>query len=250
MSPVTIILPTFNDEKIIEKKIFQLSKKMKEKKIKFEILIINDGSTDGTLKKIKKIKLDNKYIKLINNKINLGKSASVKKALRLTKYNNIIISDSDLPYFEVFNKILVKLNKNYDFVFVNRRHTKSKLIDTNLNFYQLFRYVLGNLVGLVVKNFLNLNIDGYERDTQAGLKGFKKIKQLKNLKFVSKKFFLDLEIMYYYKKYNKKFFSVPVKYTVPNSSSIRIFSLKENLVIFLELMRVIKNLKKSGKLVD
>ena len=250
MSPVTIILPTFNDEKIIEKKIFQLSKKLKEKKIKFEILIINDGSTYGTLKKIKKIKLDNKYIKLINNKINLGKSASVKKALRLTKYNNIIISDSDLPYFEVFNKILVKLNKNYDFVFVNRRHTKSKLIDTNLNFYQLFRYVLGNLVGLVVNNFLNLNIDGYERDTQAGLKGFKKIKQLKNLKFVSKKFFLDLEIMYYYKKYNKKFFSVPVKYTVPNSSSIRIFSLKENLVIFLELMRVIKNLKKSGKLVD
>ena len=137
MSPVTIILPTFNDEKIIEKKIFQLSKKLKEKKIKFEILIINDGSTDGTLKKIKKIKLDNKYIKLINNKINLGKSASVKKALRLTKYNNIIISDSDLPYFEVFNKILVKLNKNYDFVFVNRRHTKSKLIDTNLNFLSL-----------------------------------------------------------------------------------------------------------------
>ena len=63
MNPVTIILPTFNDEKIIEKKIFQLSQKLKKKKIKFEILVINDGSTDGTLKKIKKIKLDNKYIK-------------------------------------------------------------------------------------------------------------------------------------------------------------------------------------------
>ena len=40
MSPVTIILPTFNDEKIIEKKIFQLSKKLKEKKLNLKFLLL------------------------------------------------------------------------------------------------------------------------------------------------------------------------------------------------------------------
>ena len=242
MKSVSLIIPTFNDEKTIEKKVFIILKKLEKKQIKFEIVIINDGSTDGTLRKLKKIKLENNCVKLIDNKINLGKSYSVRKALKITKYNNIIISDSDLPYLEVFDKVLFQLSKNYDFVFVNRRHSKSKLKNTNLNFYQLSRYVLGNLVGLIVKILLNLNIDG--RDTQAGLKGFKKIKQFNKLKFVSKKFFLDLEIMYYYKKYNKKFFSVPVKYTVPVSSTIKIFSLKKNLVIFFELFKVIQNLKK------
>jgi glycosyltransferase involved in cell wall biosynthesis len=242
MKSVSLIIPTFNDEKTIEKKVFIILKKLEKKQIKFEIVIINDGSTDGTLRKLKKIKLENNCVKLIDNKINLGKSYSVRKALKITKYNNIIISDSDLPYLEVFDKVLFQLSKNYDFVFVNRRHSKSKLKNTNLNFYQLSRYFLGNLVGLIFKVLLNLNIDG--GDTQAGLKGFKKIKQFNKLKFVSKKFFLDLEIMYYYKKYNKKFFSVPVKYTVPVSSTIKIFSLKKNLVIFFELFKVIQNLKK------
>ena len=242
MKSVSLIIPTFNDEKTIEKKVFIILKKLEKKQIKFEIVIINDGSTDGTLRKLKKIKLENNCVKLIDNKINLGKSYSVRKALKITTYNNIIISDSDLPYLEVFDKVLFQLSKNYDFVFVNRRHSKSKLKNTNLNFYQLSRYFLGNLVGLIFKVLLNLNIDG--GDTQAGLKGFKKIKQFNKLKFVSKKFFLDLEIMYYYKKYNKKFFSVPVKYTVPVSSTIKIFSLKKNLVIFFELFKVIQNLKK------
>jgi len=242
MKSVSLIIPTFNDEKTIEKKVFIILKKLEKKQIKFEIVIINDGSTDGTLRKLKKIKLENNCVKLIDNKINLGKSYSVRKALKITKYNNIIISDSDLPYLEVFDKVLFQLSKNYDFVFVNRRHSKSKLKNTNLNLYQLSRYFLGNLVGLIFKVLLNLNIDG--GDTQAGLKGFKKIKQFNKLKFVSKKFFLDLEIMYYYKKYNKKFFSVPVKYTVPVSSTIKIFSLKKNLVIFFELFKVIQNLKK------
>ena len=244
MKSVSLIIPTFNDENIIEKTIFKLTKELQKKKVRFEILIINDGSKDNTLKKIKKIKLINKHVKIINNKDNLGKSASIRKALRLTTYNNIIISDSDLPYFKVFNKILAQLNKNYDFVFVNRRHRQSKLMNTNLNFYQLSRYILGNLVGLIIKILLNLKLDGYTKDTQAGLKGFKKIKQFNNLKFISKKFFLDLEIMYHYSKRNKKFFSIPVEYTVPDASSIKIFALKENFNIILELFKVIVNLRK------
>ena len=137
MKSVSLIIPTFNDEKTIEKKVFIIIKKLEKKQIKFEIVIINDGSTDGTLRKLKKIKLENNCVKLIDNKINLGKSYSVRKALKITKYNNIIISDSDLPYLEVFDKVLFQLSKNYDFVFFNRRYSKSKLKNTNLNFYHL-----------------------------------------------------------------------------------------------------------------
>ena len=240
MISLSIIIPTFNDANTIEKKIYLLNKKLKKLPIKYEIIIINDGSKDETKSKIKKISKKYRLI-LINNDINQGKSYSINKGLKKSKYQNIILTDSDLPYFSSFNKIVKKLNENYDFVFVNRRHKKSKIINQKLNFYQRSRYFIGYIVSLVVRLALNMNI--YGGDTQSGLKGFKKIKNFKKLKFVSSKFFLDLEIMYYYKKLNKKLFSIPVKYKIDDNSSIKIFSIKKNFEIIIELFKAILSLR-------
>ena len=237
---LSIIIPTFNDENIIKKKIYLLNKKLKKLPIKYEIIVINDGSKDGTKSEIKKISKKYKLI-LINNNINKGKSYSINKGLNKSKYENVILTDSNLPYFSSFNKIIKKLDENYDFVFVNRRHKKSKIINRKLNFYQKSRYFIGYIVSLIVRLALNMNIFG--GDTQSGLKGFKKIKNFRKLKFISSKFFLDLEIMYYYKKLNKKFYPIPVKYKIDDKSSIKIFSLKKNFEIIIELFRVILNLR-------
>ena len=237
---LSIIIPTFNDENIIKKKIYLLNKKLKKLPIKYEIIVINDGSKDGTKSEIKKISKKYKLI-LIDNNINKGKSYSINKGLNKSKYENVILTDSNLPYFSSFNKIIKKLDENYDFVFVNRRHKKSKIINRKLNFYQKSRYFIGYIVSLIVRLALNMNIFG--GDTQSGLKGFKKIKNFRKLKFISSKFFLDLEIMYYYKKLNKKFYPIPVKYKIDDKSSIKIFSLKKNFEIMIELFRVILNLR-------
>ena len=237
---LSIIIPTFNDENIIKKKIYLLNKKLKKLPIKYEIIVINDGSKDGTKSEIKKISKKCKLI-LINNNINKGKSYSINKGLKKSKYENVILTDSNLPYFSSFNKIIKKLDENYDFVFVNRRHKKSKIINRKLNFYQKSRYFIGYIVSLIVRLALNMNIFG--GDTQSGLKGFKKIKNFRKLKFISSKFFLDLEIMYYYKKLNKNFYPIPVKYKIDDKSSIKIFSLKKNFEIMIELFRVILNLR-------
>ena len=237
---LSIIIPTFNDENIIKKKIYLLNKKLKKLPIKYEIIVINDGSKDGTKSEIKKISKKCKLI-LINNNINKGKSYSINKGLKKSKYENVILTDSNLPYFSSFNKIIKKLDENYDFVFVNRRHKKSKIINRKLNFYQRSRYFIGYIVSLIVRLALNMSIFG--GDTQSGLKGFKKIKNFRKLKFISSKFFLDLEIMYYYKKLNKNFYPIPVKYKIDDKSSIKIFSLKKNFEIMIELFRVILNLR-------
>lgn len=243
MKSLSIIIPTYNDAKKIKSKIHILIKKLQKTKLKYEIIIVNDGSKDGTKSEIKKISKKYKLI-LINNDINQGKSYSINKGLKKSKHQNIILTDSDLPYFSSFNKIIKKLDKNYDFVFVNRRHKKSKIINRKLNFYQISRYFIGYVVSLVVRLALNMNI--YGGDTQSGLKGFKKIKNFKKFKFVSSKFFLDLEIMYCYKKLNKKFYSIPVKYKIDDKSSIKIFSLKKNFDIIIELFKVILILKNKS----
>ncbi len=240
MNYYSIVIPTFNDENIIKKKIILLNKKLKKLAVKYEIIIINDGSTDKTYSELLKISRKYKLV-LINNKINRGKSYSINEGLKKSKYEFVILIDSDLPYFSSFNKILKKLEENYDFVFVNRRHEKSKIINRQLNFYQKSRYLIGYIISLVVRLALNINIFG--GDTQSGLKGFKKIKNFKKLKFISSKFFLDLEIMYYYKKLNKKFYPIPVKYKIDDKSSIRLFSFKKNCEIIVELFRAISSLR-------
>ena len=242
MKSISIVIPCYNCENFILNNIKKILKKLKFFNHKFEIILVNDGSSDFTLNKLKQsLKLNNK-IKVVTYNKNIGKSFAIKKGIKKSKYNHIIITDSNLPYFEVFTTIIEKLKQNYDLVFVNRRNKKSFLKKKILSVYQILRFLIGYLVSIIIRVKLRMNIDG--GDTQAGLKGFKKIRNFGKINFISKIFFFDLELMYFYYILNKKIFSVPVKYEIPNSSSIKIFSVKRNFKIFLELFTVISKLKK------
>ena len=217
MFKISIIIPTFNDEEKIRDNIFTLIKKLKKLRTVYELIIVNDGSNDNTLTELKKVKKKLKKIKLLSNKKNYGKSYSIKKGLDKSKYNHVILIDSDLPYFDVFEKVLKNLRKN-DFVFVNRKHQKSLIVDQQLNFYQQARKMIGYLVSLIIRLFLNLNIQG--GDTQSGLKGFYISKDFKRQKFISKKFFLDAEVISYFDRINVKISSIPIDYKISKQSSI------------------------------
>lgn len=229
---ISFIIPCFNSGKIIKNSIKKLEKKLAKKKIKFEIIIINDGSKDKTHQIIKSLKKNN--IKIINNSINLGKSSSLIKGIKLAKYEKVILIDSDMPYFECLDKLIRLLNKN-DFVYINRRSKFSKLSDKSLNLYQTCRYYIGSLVCSTI-NFLLLNKD--IGDTQAGLKGFNKPKNFHKINFLSKKFFFDAELMILFYRSKTKMASIPLKYKIYEDSTIKIFAL-ENFVYLFELIKVI-----------
>ena len=106
------------------------------------IIIINDGSSDNT-KKVESIS-NNQKINLINNYKNKGKSFSIINALPLCKYENIILIDCDLPYFDYFDKVILGIKDNFDLICVNRRSKQSVLIDKDLSYYQKTRFALGN----------------------------------------------------------------------------------------------------------
>ena len=88
MKKITFIIPCYNCEQFIIQNYFRLKKKILSAEIKYKIYYINDGSADLTLKKLYLIK--DKNVKIINNNINLGKSASIIKALKFVKKNFII----------------------------------------------------------------------------------------------------------------------------------------------------------------
>ena len=148
--------------------------------------------------------------------------------------------DCDLPYFDYFDKVILGIKDNFDLICVNRRSKQSVLIDKDLSYYQKTRFALGNFLGKLINFFLKIELDG--PDTQAGLKAFKKDKIFKKFHFFSKKYFFDLELIYHYKKSQKKILTIPVKYEISEESNIKIFSLK-NFYIIYEFFKILIILK-------
>ena len=103
---LSIIIPAFNEEKTIIQILKKISKNSTDK-VKYEIIVIDDGSTDQT----KKLLEDNKnlYNKLLVNDYNKGKGYSVKRGIENSTGSHIIFQDADLEYdpadFKKFEKI-------------------------------------------------------------------------------------------------------------------------------------------------
>lgn len=232
---ITFIIPCYNASKIINENNKKLNKFIKKAKIKGKIIYINDGSEDNTLKELKKIK--SKNIKIINNKYNLGKSKSIINVLKTVNAKNVVLIDCDLPYFRYLGTTIKNLKK-YDLVTINRKLKNSINLDKRKNLYKITRNFISNFLGVLVEKKLKLDVNG---DTQAGLKAFKMNSQIKKNKFISKYYFLDIELINLFKKKKLKIKLIPVKFKISDQSSIKIFSLKNFKIIF-EFFKVLKKI--------
>tara|TARA_E500000178_G_scaffold159939_1_gene159709 strand:+ start:181 stop:903 length:723 start_codon:yes stop_codon:yes gene_type:complete len=233
MDSLSIIIPCYNAEKFILKNLKFIIKKLNYLKIKYEIILIDDGSTDRTRDKILFFSKKNKRIKLIVNQKNQGKSFSIIKSLVFCRFRYVIFIDADLPYKNYFNKVIYNLGK-YDLVFIDRNAKKSKLIDKRKTAYQKLRFFISKIFRIIINFFLR---NDKIVDTQAGLKGFKNTEEFKKKVFYSKYFFFDVELIAFFIKKKKKILSIPVKYSISSNSSIKLFSLKNFLLIY-ELVKV------------
>ncbi len=113
MKNISIVIPAYNEEKVIGKTIDEIQKVLKKNKItRTEIIIVNDGSTDDTRKKALA-----KNVKVLDNPENMGYGYSLKKGITAAKYETIIITDADNTYpFDNIVEMLEKKNSGYDLV--------------------------------------------------------------------------------------------------------------------------------------
>ena len=95
MRKLSIIIPVFNESKTILE-ILDRVIAVEIPKFKKEIIVVDDGSTDGTREKITNAKL--KGIKIFLHKVNQGKGAAVKTGIKAASGDYIIIQDADLEY--------------------------------------------------------------------------------------------------------------------------------------------------------
>lgn len=93
---VSIIIPVYNEERYISAVIEKVKRADTSPREK-EIIVVDDGSTDGTGVELGKYSTD-PLVKIVNNHKNRGKASAIKSALALSKGDIILVQDSDLEY--------------------------------------------------------------------------------------------------------------------------------------------------------
>ena len=184
--PYSIIIPIYNEEKTLDKLLLSLKKYSFSKN---EILIINDGSIDGTKKILKK----HNFINVIELKKNYGKGIAIKIGLQKSIHNETIIYDGDLELHTDGITMLMELNRDLGI---------HSLMGTRFNNLSPFnsKFEWGNFMFTIFFNFL---FQSSHKDILCCAKSFYKYDVPIN-KLNSKGFDIDLELSSFLTKNNKR----------------------------------------------
>lgn len=220
-SLISIILPTFNEEENIASLILEIKRYLKN--YRYEIIVVDDNSTDGTQRVIKINFLKDERIKLLIRKKNRGLAYSILNGIKSSQGNYILVMDTDFNHHPKDIPLLLKQRKKYDLI-VGSRYIKGGGMENRL------RYYLSYVYNIVIRAVLHLptkdNLSGFfviKRNKLDQL-NFEKIFYgygdyfIRLLFFTSKKRLRILEIPVFYKnrafgQSKSRFFSMFLQYT-------------------------------------
>lgn len=221
LKEVSIIVPAYNEEHRIKPFLNNLSSFSKNLR-NYEILLVNDGSTDNTLNIFKQFKDNN--IKIISYQKNKGKAFAVKKGIFSSKGKKIIFIDADGSIHpKEISKMVDLLDKN-DVVFGSRAHKDSKIITSTLRL----------TIGIIFNACANLLFKNNIKDSLCGFKGFKREIAFKLFNgLISKRWIFDVELFYKARKEKIKLYELPVEWVHKSESKIK---LMDPLKMFFQLI--------------
>lgn len=109
---LSVFFPAYNEEGNIEKTVRDAKEVLEKIAKKWEIIIVNDGSKDNTLKVAKELNKEDKRIRIINHKVNRGYGGALKSGFKTAKYAWVAFTDADGQFdFSEITKLLDKKDK-------------------------------------------------------------------------------------------------------------------------------------------
>lgn len=160
---LSIIIPAYNEAKRLPLTLIDIDKHLEQQEYSYEILVVNNGSTDETAEIINRFISLIKNLKLIDNKENKGKGAAVRIGMLSAKGAWRLFMDADNSTSIVeFNKMIPYFKEGYEVV-IGSRDVKGAKKSPAQPFY---RTIFGNIGNLVIQVLLVPGI----WDTQCGFK--------------------------------------------------------------------------------
>jgi glycosyltransferase involved in cell wall biosynthesis len=145
---ISIIVAAYNEEKTIIE-ILENIKKTKNNNFEYEIIIINDGSKDNTIKLL--TENPNLYQKLIDLKENKGKGFAIKEGLRIATGDYIIFQDADLEYDPADINYICEIYEKFNADLIIGSRIRYRNFTRSHNFFNL----IGNKLITLIFNIIN-----------------------------------------------------------------------------------------------
>jgi len=201
---LSAIVPGYNEEELIYKNLIEIANELEQLCEDYEVIFVNDGSKDNTLKHAIDASTICEKIKIVDYKKNHGKGNALKEGVSFAtgEYIAFIDADLDLHPSQLAGFFDIMDNNNADAVIGSKMHPDSEL------FYPKSRKIISTGYYIFLLLLFRLNV----RDTQTGLKLFK-AEALKPVmeKILAKRFAYDIEVLAVLNRKGKRIIDAPIK---------------------------------------
>lgn len=223
---ISFIIPVYNKGSVLYQTLKSLLAKLKQKSIlEFEIILVNDGSTDNSLSeaiRFRKFNGDTDKFKIFHYPKNVGKGFALRFGFSKSSGDPVVFIDGDL---DINTSYIIKAIKEYQ---ARKPHVviASKYHKLSRTSYPLKRVLYSIVLRAAIKLLFNLSVT----DTQVGLKVFKR-EVLSEIfpKIIIKRFAVDLELLVVAQMYGyTHIYETPVviKHIQKHLSSVTVWNVK------------------------
>ena len=232
---VSVILPAYNERDRIGKTIKCLSDILKKMGASYEIIVVDDGSTDGTGRVVQRF--GNRSVKLISYGRNEGKGYALRRGFMESSGRYVVFMDSDMDVDPSQVKLYLRTLERADVVIGSKWHPKSRVETSFLRkFLSRSFYALAKLlVGIRVS------------DTQVGLKAFRRegLEKIMKMQLV-KRYAFDVELLALASLLKLRIVELPVNLRLKGNFDLReVFRMIRDLLGIAYRLRVLKWYQKN-----
>ncbi|MBI5102924.1 MAG: glycosyltransferase family 2 protein [Nitrospirae bacterium] len=227
---LSVVIPTFNEELRIPGTIEKMSAYLDGMDLDYEIIVVDDGSSDGTVRLLGELGKRFSGLRLLTLGENTGKGAAVRKGVLASRGSLVLMSDADMSTpIEEIERLLPYMRDGIDIALGSRG-----LRESDLEIRQpWYREWMGKTFNLLVRG---LGIRGI-KDTQCGFKLFKgDIARRLFAQSSINGFSFDVEILFIAAREDCSVKEVPIRWL--NSPASKVNILWDPVVMLIELLRI------------
>jgi dolichyl-phosphate beta-glucosyltransferase len=224
---LSIIIPAYNEESRLPETLGKIAAYIHASNRDTEVLVVDDGSTDGTLAAAESMRNRLPAMRIVSNGVNRGKGFSVRHGMLEASGRIALFTDADLSApIEEADKLLAAVDKNYD-VAIGSRAMNRTLISARQS---RFREFAGIVFNTVVRLCLRLPFV----DTQCGFKAFKRepCKIIFEQQRIER-FGFDPELLYLARHHGLHSTEIPVRWA--HSPGTKVSMLRDSLQMFADV---------------
>ncbi len=200
---ISVIMPAYNESGHIYRNVNETFDVLRKTKRRFEIIVVDDGSTDSTFKEAVRAAGEHDNVKVVHYSSNNGKGNALKEGFKAVTGDFTVFLDSDLDLHpsQLHTLFRIMRDRKADVVIGSKHHPASKLD------YPAARKFISRVYAAMLKALFNLPL----RDTQTGLKVFDtEVLQRVFPKVLCKRYAYDLELLVNANRLGYKVVEAPV----------------------------------------